>query len=64
MPPSVLRTLPFGAGVLLLRHARPVVIDLQAWPDRQDADQLIAGRTAIEAATAASPLPSSLAKLQ
>lgn len=64
MPPSVLRTLPFGTGVLLLRHARPVVIDLQAWPDRPDADRLIAGRTAIEAATAASPLPSSLAELR
>ncbi|MCZ3390020.1 MAG: TraM recognition domain-containing protein [Actinomycetia bacterium] len=64
MPPSVLRTLPFGTGVLLLRHARPVVIDLQAWPDRPDADRLIAGRTAIEAATAASPLPNSLAEVQ
>ncbi|MFZ5872316.1 MAG: type IV secretory system conjugative DNA transfer family protein, partial [Actinomycetota bacterium] len=44
MPPSVLRTLPFGTGVLLLRHARPVVIDLQAWPDRPDAERLVAGR--------------------
>ena len=31
MPPSVLRTLPFGTAVLLLRHARPAVVDLQAW---------------------------------
>lgn len=52
MPPSVLRTLPFGTGVLLLRHARPVVIDLQAWPRRRDAAALAAGRRAVEAATA------------
>lgn len=48
MPPSVLRTLPFGTGILLLRHARPVVIDLHAWPDRPDADRLLAGRAGIE----------------
>jgi len=52
MPPSVLRTLPFGTGVLLLRHTRPVVIDLQGWPDRPDARRLVAGRCAVEAATA------------
>lgn len=52
MPPSVLRTLPFGTGVLLLRHARPVVIDLQAWPDGPDAGRLADGRRAVEAATA------------
>lgn len=52
MPPSVLRTLPFGTGVLLLRHTRPAVIDLQAWPDRADAELLMAGRRAVEAATA------------
>jgi type IV secretion system protein VirD4 len=62
MPPSVLRTLPFGTAVLLLRHARPVVIDLQGWPDRTDADRLLAGRVAIEAATASSPVPSSLSR--
>jgi type IV secretory pathway TraG/TraD family ATPase VirD4 len=52
MPPSVLRTLPFGTGVLLLRHTRPVVIDLQGWPDRPEAKGLVAGRCAVEAATA------------
>lgn len=57
MPPSVLRTLPFGTGVLLLRHARPVVIDLQGWPDRPDANRLVTGRRAVEEATAGhSPL--------
>ena len=64
MPPSVLRTLPFGTGVLLVRHARPLVIDLQAWPDRPDADRLRAGRADVEAATAASALPASLSERQ
>ncbi|MGV8965229.1 MAG: type IV secretory system conjugative DNA transfer family protein [Cellulomonas sp.] len=53
MPPSVLRTLPFGTGVLLLRQTRPVVIDLCAWPARADATQLTIGRQAVETATAA-----------
>ena len=52
MAPSVLRTLPFGTAVLLLRHTRPVVIDLQPWPGRSDAVSLHAGRAAVEAATA------------
>ena len=51
MAPSVLRTLPFGTGVLLLRHARPMLLDLQGWPSRGDAEQLTAGRRAVEAAT-------------
>ena len=57
MPPSVLRTLPFGTGVLLLRHTRPVVIDLAAWPDRADADALRNGRTKVEGANATSTPP-------
>ncbi len=52
MPPSVLRTLPFGTGVLLLRHTRPLVLDLQGWPDRADAPELLTGRRAVEQATA------------
>lgn len=52
MPPSELRTLPFGTGVLLLRQARPIVLDLQGWTDRSDAARLTAGRSAVEAATA------------
>ena len=51
MPPSVLRTLPLGTGVLLLRHARPVVIDLGAWTDRRDAAALRADQQQVEAAT-------------
>ena len=53
MPPSVLRTLPFGTGVLLLRQTRPVVIDLNPWPRRPDAAALRAGQQRVEAATAA-----------
>lgn len=52
MPPSTLRTLPFGSAVLLLRQALPVVLDLRGWTERSDADQLTTGRGAVEAATA------------
>ena len=51
MPPSVLRTLPFGTGVLLLRHTRPVVIDLAAWTARREAAVLGADQKRVEAAT-------------
>jgi type IV secretory pathway TraG/TraD family ATPase VirD4 len=51
MPPSVLRTLPFGTGVLLLRHTRPVVIDLAAWTARREATVLGADQKRVEAAT-------------
>lgn len=50
MPPDVLRTLPFGTGVLLLRQARPVVIGLAPWTARRDAEALQAGQRAVEAA--------------
>uniref|UniRef100_UPI00181E232F type IV secretory system conjugative DNA transfer family protein n=1 Tax=Sporichthya sp. TaxID=65475 RepID=UPI00181E232F len=53
MPASVLRTLPFGTAVLLLRHTRPTVIDLAPWTQRADADELRAGQAAIEADSAA-----------
>ena len=57
MPASVLRTLPFGSAVLLLRHIRPSVLDLSPWTSRPDADALRAGQAAIEAATAAAGMP-------
>jgi type IV secretion system protein VirD4 len=31
-----LRTLPFGTGVLLLRSAPPIVLDLTPWTHRKD----------------------------
>ncbi|CAN5140975.1 type IV secretory system conjugative DNA transfer family protein [soil metagenome] len=52
MPASVLRTLPFGTGVLLLRQSRPIVVDLCGWPDTRDARGLLAGQKAVEASTA------------
>ena len=52
MPPALLRTLPFGSGVLLLRHSRPAVIDLHSWTRRPDHPQLEDDRAAVEADTA------------
>ena len=52
MPPAVLRTLPFGTAVLLLRHTRPLVVDLQAWTERRDAAALTEQRGEVEAAMA------------
>jgi type IV secretory pathway TraG/TraD family ATPase VirD4 len=52
MPPSVLRTLPFGTAVLLLRQTRPVVVDLTPWTARTDAPALLGDRADVEAAVA------------
>ncbi len=52
MTASVLRTLPFGTGVLLLRQTKPTVIDLAAWTARRDANDLRADQRAVEHATA------------
>jgi type IV secretory pathway TraG/TraD family ATPase VirD4 len=51
MPPAVLRTLPFGTGVLLLRHTRPAVIDLRPWTTRPDATTLRTDQKRVEAVT-------------
>jgi len=48
MDSARLRTLPFGSGVLLLRSAPPIVLDLQAWTGRRDAAGLIDGRAGLE----------------
>lgn len=52
MPPSALRTLPFETAVLLLRQSRPMVVDLQPWPKRDDASSLLVGKQEVEAETA------------
>jgi len=52
MPASVLRTLPFGTGVLLLRQTKPTVIDLHPWTARRDAAVLRTDREVVERATA------------
>ena len=57
MPPAVLRTLPFGTGVLLLRQTRPLVVDLAPWNRRADAAELVEDQAAVEEAMAGrSPL--------
>lgn len=48
LPPDVLRTLPFGTGVVMLRTARPIITNLRAWPSRRDANELRSDRTEIE----------------
>lgn len=54
----MLRTLPFGTAVLLLRHTRPAVIDLAPWTSRDDHAQLARHRAQVEeAARDNKPLP-------
>ena len=48
MPPDVIRTLPFGTGLILLRAAPPIVAILRAWTGRRDSDVLRAQRAAVE----------------
>lgn len=49
MDTSRLRTLPFGTGVLLLRSAPPIALELRPWTARRDAAGLTADRAQIEA---------------
>lgn len=49
MPPDVIRTLPFGTGLVLLRSAPPIVTRLRAWTTRSDAAELREHRLGIEA---------------
>ncbi|MDR1188512.1 MAG: TraM recognition domain-containing protein [Bifidobacteriaceae bacterium] len=57
MPPEAIRTLPFGAGIVLLRSARPLVADLRAWTSRPDAGELARQREAVERALRAGAGP-------
>lgn len=50
LPPDVLRTLPFGTGVVMLRTARPIITNLRPWPKRADAKTLQADRGVVERA--------------
>ena len=50
LPPDVLRTLPFGTGVVMLRTARPIITNLRPWPKRADAKILHTDRAEIEQA--------------
>jgi type IV secretion system protein VirD4 len=49
MAPDVLRTLPFGTGLILLRTAPPIITDLRAWTTRSDARVLTTQRGEVEA---------------
>jgi hypothetical protein len=50
MPPEVIRTLPFGTALVLLRSAPPLVTDLRPWTERRNADRLRDQRTEVEIA--------------
>jgi hypothetical protein len=50
LPPEVIRTLPFGTALVLLRSAPPIVTDLRPWTARRDARVVAASRTEVEAA--------------
>ncbi|KDA06155.1 type VI secretion protein [Microbacterium sp. CH12i] len=49
MPPDVIRTLPFGTGLILLRAAPPIVAKLRPWTRRKDASELQGQRRLVEA---------------
>lgn len=49
LPPDLLRTMPFGTGVVMLQAARPIITKLQPWTTRPDAAQLRTDRAEIEA---------------
>jgi hypothetical protein len=49
MPPEVIRTLPFGTALVLLRSAPPLVTDLRPWTNRKEAEQLREQRINVEA---------------
>jgi type IV secretion system protein VirD4 len=49
MPPDTIRTLPFGAGLIMLRAAPPIIARLRMWTLRPDVKALRANRTELEA---------------
>ncbi|GAA3668951.1 type IV secretory pathway TraG/TraD family ATPase VirD4 [Yimella lutea] len=48
MPPDVIRTLPFGTGLILLRAAPPIVAKLRAWTGRKNSGELQTQRRGVE----------------
>ncbi len=48
MPPDVIRTLPYGTALLMLRAAPPIVTQLREWTARPDSAQLRADRAQVE----------------
>ncbi|WP_404434244.1 TraM recognition domain-containing protein [Microbacterium lacus] len=49
MPPEIIRTLPFGTGLILLRSAPPIIARLRPWTARADRKIVQADRAAVEA---------------
>lgn len=45
---DMIRSLPFGTGIVVLRSARPIITDLRPWTSRRDSEQLLADRGAVE----------------
>lgn len=48
MPPDVIRTLPYGTALLMLRAAPPIVTQLREWTARPDSAQLRDDRARVE----------------
>ncbi len=48
LEPAMIRRLPFGRALLLLRSARPIVIQMVPWSGRRDARAIEQGRLGIE----------------
>lgn len=51
LPPSAIRTLPFGTGVLLARTAPPILLEMEPWHKRKDAELIRAGIDEMEKAS-------------
>jgi len=49
LPPDAIRALPFGVGLVLLRSASPIVIDMRPWPSRDDGKTLRDDQRTVEA---------------
>lgn len=45
LPPEMIRTLPFGTALVLLRSAPPLVTELRGWTGRADAARLTEQRS-------------------
>lgn len=48
MPPDVIRTLPYGTALVLLRSAPPIVTRMREWTARPDAAELRVQRAGVE----------------
>jgi hypothetical protein len=55
MPPDVIRTLPYGTSLVLLRSAPPIITRMREWTARPDASGLSADRAAVEELLRAAP---------